>query len=79
MILVNFKVGDTLELKLDDLDTAGNVTATYRDEVVVVEITGASATTSTGNAASITVINSGGMTTALNAISTKTIQSNATI
>ena len=72
----DFRVGDTLELKLDDLDTAGNVTATYRDEVVVVEITGASATTSTGNAASITVINSGGLTTALNAVSTKTIQSN---
>ena len=42
----DFKVGDTLELKLDDLDTAGNVTATYRDEVVVVEITGASIDTS---------------------------------
>jgi len=72
----NFQVGDTLELKLDDLDTAGNVTATYRDEVVVVEITGASAAASgtVGNAASITVINSGGMTTALNAVSAKTIQ-----
>ena len=70
----DFKVGDTLELKLDDLDTAGNVTATYRDEVVVVEITGASMGTSIKNAASITVINSGGLTTALNAVSTKTIQ-----
>ncbi|MBB14481.1 hypothetical protein CMK22_04370, partial [Candidatus Poribacteria bacterium] len=70
----DFRVGDTLELKLDDLDTAGNVTATYRDEVVVVEITGASMGTSIKNAASITVINSGGLTTALNAVSTKTIQ-----
>jgi flagellin-like hook-associated protein FlgL len=70
----DFKVGDTLELKLDDLDTAGNVTATYRDEVVVVEVTGASMGTSIKNAASITVINSGGMSTSLNAISAKTIQ-----
>jgi flagellin-like hook-associated protein FlgL len=72
---VDFAVGDTLELKLDDLDTAGNVTATYRDEVVVVEITGASMNNTTiGNAASITVINSGGMTSSLNAVSAKTIQ-----
>ena len=74
-----FAIGDTLELKLDDLDTAGNVTATYRDEVVVVEITGAclagaAASGTVGNSASITVINSGGMTTSLNAISAKTIQ-----
>jgi len=41
----------------------------------VVEVTGASITgTSVGNSASVTVINSGGMTTALNAVSSKTIQ-----
>merc|ERR1712034_107780 len=73
--VADFAVGDTLELKLDDLDTAGNVPATYRDEVVVVEITGASMSgTTTGNSASITVINSGGMTSSLNAVSAKTIQ-----
>ena len=73
--VADFAVGDTLELKLDDLDTAGNVTATYRDEVVVVEITNASmSNVSIGNAASITVINSGGMTSSLNAVSAKTIQ-----
>ncbi|MFP6724206.1 MAG: flagellin [Candidatus Poribacteria bacterium] len=73
----DFTVGDTLELKLEDLDTGGNVTATYRDEVIVVDITAASMTgTSVANAASVTVINSAGFTTALNLISQKTIQTN---
>jgi flagellin-like hook-associated protein FlgL len=73
----DFTVGDTLELKLEDLDTGGNVTATYRDEVIVVDITAASIGNSTAtiaNAASVTVINSAGFTTSLNLISQKTIQ-----
>jgi len=71
----DFTVGDTLELKLEDLDTGGNVTATYRDEVVVVDISAWSHTgSSIKNSASVTVINSSGFTTALNLVSQKTIQ-----
>ena len=70
-----FTVGDTLELKLEDLDSGGNVTATYRDEVVVVDITAGSDNAGTlTQSASVTVINSAGFSTALNLIAQKTIQ-----
>ena len=75
----DFNLGDTLELKLDDLDTAGNVTATYRDEVVVLDVTAGSSDAASGTlnqAASITVINSAGFTSALNLVAQKTIQTN---
>ena len=70
-----FTVGDTLELKLEDLDSGGNVTATYRDEVVVVDVTAGSDNAGTlTQSASVTVINSAGFSTALNLIAQKTIQ-----